>query len=98
MDFRLALLRQSRTFWLTLALFAIGNAWSILRYSTESWCCTDEKIFGFPFPFYVSDTAGNSSEFLYFGFLLNLVLAITVAIVVARIALHIGSQSNNRQH
>ena len=86
MTFSFRAVGRSRSFLITIALFAIGNAWSWLRHKIDPPCCDQEMTIGFPFPFHISGGIAGLESFYVLGLLLDIVLALTLAVLVTWIA------------
>ncbi|MGB5353192.1 MAG: hypothetical protein WBN32_06220 [Woeseia sp.] len=99
MKFSLSLLHRSTSYWLVLAVFAAANAWSWLRHNiAEPPCCEQILAAGFPFPFYLDGGLAGHSDFLITGFLLDIVIAWTLAVCAAWLALLIRGKNAVDQH
>jgi hypothetical protein len=70
MRFSIAVLYKSTAFHSTVLLFVAANFWSWLRHKIFPICCDQELSVGFPFPFYL------------LGLLLDVVTALTVAVLI----------------
>ena len=86
MTFSFRAVGRSRSFLITITLFAIGNAWSWLRHKIDPQCCDQEMTVGFPFPFHISGGIAGLDSFYVLGLLLDIVLALTLAVLVTWIA------------
>jgi hypothetical protein len=86
MTFSFRAVGRSRAFLITIVLFAIGNAWSWLRHKIDPLCCDQEMTVGFPFPFHISGGIAGLESFYVLGLLLDIVLALTLAVLVTWIA------------
>lgn len=86
MTFSFSAVGRSRAFLITVTLFAIGNAWSWLRHKLNPVCCDQEMTVGFPFPFHISGGIAGDASFYVLGLLLDVVLALTIAVSVTWIA------------
>ena len=86
MTFSFRAVGRSRSFLITIILFAIGNAWSWLRHKIDPLCCDQEMTIGFPFPFHISGGIAGLESFYVLGLLLDIVLALTLAVLVTWIA------------
>ena len=86
MTFSLRAVGRSRSFLITITLFAIGNAWSWLRHKIDPLCCDQEITIGFPFPFHISGGIAGLDSFYVLGLLLDITLALTLAVLVTWIA------------
>lgn len=82
MKFSFAVLFRSAAFSSTALLFAAANLWSWIRHKLFPICCDHEISVGFPFPFHVSGGIAGISEFYILGLLLDIVTALTVAVLV----------------
>lgn len=100
MKFSLSLLHKSASYWLVLAIFGAANTWSWLRHSiAEPPCCDEVLAIGFPFPFYLGGELAGRNDFLITGFLLDIVVAWTLAVCAAWIALMIhGKNAADQDH
>lgn len=81
MEFSLEILRRSTAFAVVLALFAVANAWSWLRHKLMPVCCDQEVTVGFPIPFHISGGVAGTSNFYVLGLLLDITLALTIAVL-----------------
>ena len=86
---------RSRAFWAILALFALLN---LLTFFLHPECCDRFDGIGFPLAFHLSGGIAGISEFYPISLLLNVVIAVTVALISARIGLAIGSQARTRKN
>jgi hypothetical protein len=86
MTFSFSAVGRSRAFLVTIILFAIGNVWSWLRHKINPVCCDQEMTVGFPFPFHISGGIVGLETFYVLGLLLDIVLALTLAVSVTWIA------------
>lgn len=86
MTFSFRAVGRSRAFVITIILFVAGNAWSWLRHKFDPPCCDQEMTTGFPFPFHISGGIAGSGSFYVLGLLLDIVLALTLAVLVTWIA------------
>ena len=86
MTFSFRAVGRSRSFQITIILFALGNAWSWLRHKVDPLCCDQEITIGFPFPFHISGGIAGLDSFYVLGLLLDIVLALTLAVLVTWIA------------
>ena len=86
MTFSFRAVGRSRSFLITIFLFAIGNTWSWLRHKIDPLCCDQEMTIGFPFPFHISGGIAGLESFYVLGLLLDIVLALTLAVLVTWIA------------
>jgi hypothetical protein len=86
MTFSVAAVSRSRSFRGVIALFAAGNAWSWLRYKIDPVCCDQEMTVGFPFPFHISGGIAGLESFYVLGLLLDIILALTLAVLATWIA------------
>ena len=86
MTFSFRAVGRSRSFLITITLFAIGNAWSWLRHKIDPLCCDQEITIGFPFPFHISGGIAGLDSFYVLGLLLDITLALTLAVLVTWIA------------
>lgn len=94
MKFRYALLHRSVSYWLILGFFSVINLWTWLRHRvTEPACCDQLASVGFPFPFHVSGGIAGRDDLLVTGLLLDGVIAWTLAVIAAWIALLIKPAS-----
>ncbi|ANO51335.1 hypothetical protein [Woeseia oceani] len=93
MNFSFYTLRRTRSYWLSLSLFAAGNILSVVRYVREWQVNADvARFMGFPFPFYRGSLPADSGQLLWTGLLLDLVLAWTVAVSAAWLALLLAAR------
>lgn len=81
MKFSFTTVGKSRSFQGVIALFAAGNAWSWLRHKIDPVCCDQEMTVGFPFPFHISGGIAGIETFYVLGLLLDLTLALTLAVL-----------------
>lgn len=86
MSITLHKLRDSRSFQVTILLFAAANLWSWLRHRQSTLCCDQEVTVGFPFPFHISGGIAGQQGFYMLGLLLDIVIALTMAFVMMWIA------------
>ena len=86
MTFSFSAVGRSRAFLATMAFFAVGNAWSWLRHKIDPVCCDQEMTVGFPFPFHISGGIAGLETFYVLGLLLDVVLALTLAVSATWIA------------
>ncbi len=86
MTFSFGAVGRSRAFVITMVMFAIGNAWSWLRHKLDPLCCDQEMTVGFPFPFHMSGGIGGFESFYVLGLLLDIVIALTLAVLATWIA------------
>ena len=93
MHIRIGMLARSTTFWVTLVLFLILNVWSFVRHLLFPVCCDQDTAVGFPFPFLISGGIAGNSAFYLLGAALDLILALTVALVTTWIALACGNSA-----
>jgi len=69
-------------------LNAAANAWSWLRHRLgEPVCCDHFQNFGFPFTFHRSGGITGRADFFWSGLLLDIVVAWTIAVLLAWIEL-----------
>ena len=92
MQIRGELLARSKTFWVTLALFLALNAWTGARYWLFSIGYGRELTIGFPFPFVISGGIAADTNFYTLGAILDVVLALTSALITTWIALALGNR------
>ena len=85
MQFTLRLLRHSKSFWIVIGLFLFANLWTLLDHPE---CCDRYDRIGFPFPFHLSRGLAGVAEFYPIGLTLNLLIAMTIAVIAARIGLY----------
>jgi len=69
----------------TLTLFVLANGWSWLRHRLFPACCDQEITVGFPFPYLIAGGIRSQEDFYVLGLLLDIVIAITVALLLTRI-------------
>jgi hypothetical protein len=86
MNFSLAVLHKSTAFYVTMLIFAAANLWSWTRHRLFPVCCDQEISVGFPFPFHISGGIAGASEFYVLGLLLDIVTALTLAVLITWIA------------
>ncbi len=86
MKFSLAVLCRSTAFHVTMLIFAAANLWSWIRHSLFPVCCDQEISVGFPFPFHISGGIAGGSGFYVLGLLLDVVTALTLAVLITWIA------------
>lgn len=86
MKVSIRLLLHSRSFWAVILFFGIANLVSWLRHRLFPQCCDQEMTIGFPFPFHISGGIAGGAEFYALGLLLDVLTALTIALVVTRIA------------
>ena len=86
MKFSLAVLCRSTTFYVTMSIFAAANLWSWIRHRLFPVCCDQEISVGFPFPFHISGGIAGGSDFYILGLLLDIVTALTLAVLITWIA------------
>lgn len=82
MPFSFQKLWRSRVFRVTVALFAIGNAYSGLSQRFNSSSSAQEITVGFPVPFHISSAITDAENFYFLGLLLDIAIAFTVAVVL----------------
>jgi hypothetical protein len=82
MRFSIAVLYKSTAFHSTVLLFVAANFWSWLRHKIFPICCDQELSVGFPFPYHVSGGFAGTSDFYLLGLLLDVVTALTVAVLI----------------
>lgn len=82
MKFSVRILCQSRTFIGVLAVFIAANAWSWVRHRFWPICCDQEVTIGFPVPFHISGGIAGLSNFYLLGLLLDIVVALTIAVTL----------------
>lgn len=80
MKFSLKRLQQSKTFVGIASAFLLANGWSWLRHVIAPDCCDQEVTVGFPVPFHISGGLAGKSDFYLLGLLLDIAIALTVAI------------------
>ena len=96
MTLSISVLRKSRTFVCSILVFLIANAWSWLRHQFFPPCCDLEVTTGFPFPFHISGGIAGARQFYVFGLLLDIVLALTLSVLAAWVAISIRNLRQNR--
>ena len=74
------------SFRVTLLLFAGLNLASWVRFRFFLPCCEQATSFGFPFPVHISGGIDGSANYYMLGLLLDIVIALTVALLVTWIA------------
>ncbi len=84
MKFSARLLRRSTSFWVTIGLFLSANIWSFFAHPE---CCDQYDRIGFPLPFHLSGGIAGIAEFYPIGLTLNVLIALTIAVIAARIGL-----------
>lgn len=95
MIFNFARLHAARPYWATIGVFLLANLWSWLRHRTgEPECCDLLLSTGFPFPFHVSGGIAGRDDFLLTGFLLDVILAWTLAVIAAWISLSLSGRGS----
>lgn len=82
MTFSFALLVKSVAFRMTLLLFAGLNFWSWAKHRLLPVCCDQEISFGFPFPFHISGGIAGAADYYILGLLLDIAIALTMAILI----------------
>lgn len=82
----LRMFRESRSFQGTILVFAVANLWSWLRHRLFPVCCDQEITVGFPVPFHISGSIAGQDTFYLLGFLLDIAIVLTLAVVVMWIA------------
>lgn len=85
MKVSIRLLAHSRTFRAVIVFFGLANLLSWLRHRLFPLCCDQEMTIGFPFPFHISGGIAGGAEFYVLGLLLDIVTALTIALVLTRI-------------
>jgi hypothetical protein len=90
MTFSFSALGRSRTFIVTVLLFVLANVWSWARHVISQVCCDQEITVGFPFPFHISGGIAGTAQFYVLGMLLDVVLALTVAVLATRISISLS--------
>jgi len=86
MKFSLAILCESTAFYVTMLIFAAANLWSWIRHRLFPVCCDQEISVGFPFPVHISGGIVGASDFYVLGLLLDIVTAVTLAVLITWIA------------
>ncbi len=86
MKFSLTVLFRSTTFYATLLIFAAANLWSWISHRFFPVCCDQEISVGIPFPFHISGGIAGASDFYILGLLLDVVTALTLAVLLTWIA------------
>jgi len=82
MEFSARILLRSRTFRTVMAIFVVANAGSWLRHRFWPICCDQEITIGFPVPFHISGGTAGLSRFYTLGLLLDVTIALTVAVLL----------------
>jgi hypothetical protein len=80
---------RSKPFWSVLAVFLAANFATLI---THPGCCDRFDGIGFPLPFHLSGGIAGVSNFYPIGLTLNLLIALTLALIAARIGLYFGSR------
>jgi hypothetical protein len=70
----------SKSFWITLALFAAANLTSVYLVPP---CCDQFDGIGFPLSFHISGGIAGASNFYAIALALDLIIALTVALLAA---------------
>jgi len=65
-----------------VAAFVAANAWSWARHKFWPVCCDQEMTIGFPIPFHISGGIAGAANFYLLGLLLDIAVALTVAITI----------------
>jgi hypothetical protein len=86
MKFSLAVLCSSTAFYVTMLIFAAANLWSWIRHGLFPVCCDQEISVGFPLPFHISGGIVGAADFYVLGLLLDVVTALTLAVLITWIA------------
>ncbi len=86
MKFSLTVLYRSTAFYATVLMFAAANLWSWISHRFFPVCCDQEISVGFPFPFHISGGIAGASDFYILGLLLDVVTALTLAVLLTWIA------------
>ena len=86
MKFSYVVLYRSTAFYATALVFAAANLWSWLKHRLFPICCDQEISVGFPFPFHISGGIAGASDFYMLGLLLDVVTAVTLAVLLTWIA------------
>ena len=86
MKFSLTILFRSTAFYATLLIFAVANLWSWISHRFFPVCCDQEISVGFPFPFHISGGIAGASDFYILGLLLDVITALTLAVLLTWIA------------
>ena len=86
MKFSLTILFRSTAFYATLLIFAAANLWSWISHRFFPVCCDQEISVGFPFPFHISGGIAGASDFYILGLLLDVITALTLAVLLTWIA------------
>ncbi len=86
MKFSLAVLCRSTAFYVTMLILAAANLWSWIRHRLFPVCCDQEISVGFPFPFHISGGIVGASDLYVLGLLLDIVTALTLAVLITWIA------------
>jgi hypothetical protein len=82
MEFSVRILQRSRPFIGAITFFILANAWSWLRHRISPTCCDQEVTVGFPVPFHISGGIAGLSNFYVLGLLLDITIALTVAVLL----------------
>ncbi len=86
MKFSLTVLYRSTAFYATVLVFATANLWSWISHRFFPVCCDQEISVGFPFPFHICGGILGASDFYILGLLLDVVTALTLAVLLTWIA------------
>ena len=92
MTFSFYVLHRSLAYWVTLGLFALVNVWTGLRFREALAACCEQRISaGFPFLFLVAGGDPVQSTFFWTGLLLDVVIARTLAVILAWLLLRLAA-------
>jgi hypothetical protein len=86
MKFELSRLRRSMALRISLLLFAALNLGSWVRYRYFPAAADQQTSFGFPFPVFISGGIEGAADFYLLGLLLDIAVALTLAVLVTWIA------------
>ena len=82
MKFSAKAILRSKAFVGVLAFFIVANVWSWASHRFWPICCDQEVTMGFPVPFHISGGIAGISNFYLLGLLLDIVLALTIAVTL----------------
>ena len=84
-------LLRSVTFLGVIGVFVAANVWSWARHRFWPVCCDQEITIGFPIPFHISGGIAGMANFYLLGMLLDIAVALTVAVTITWIVRIVGS-------
>lgn len=87
MKLSVATLLRSMTFVGVVAGFIFANTFSWARHQFWPICCDQEVTIGFPVPFHISGGIAGLANFYPLGLMLDIVLALTVAVTLTWVVL-----------